>query len=297
MHAPTGLNYRCNYSIKDLASNVRCDDEILLKKDGTKGEQYFLVSNPSGVWFNPFASSNDSLRFQYYDTSNRTLYVKYYVPLFGPALPAFSNAEKQNVVIQADSVFTWQSGEYISFFQEGVYKTISQKSDTAGIIVLRFHPDYPAVSQPGHLIFPLRYITMNVEYDHLMNDTNPKLAVDSLWLRISGFNKEIAKQLISTFYNRVQDANLWFTTYKEGWMTDRGMILIVYGRPDHVFREIGKEVWTYNGNYDEQPVSFTFQKNENSFSSNDFVLQRNYFFLSSWNLQIYRWRHGLIDEL
>lgn len=297
MHAPTGLNYRCEYQIKDLNNNLRCNDEVLLKKDGTKCEQYFLVKKNDEVFFNTYANATDSLQFYYKDEPAHQLTLKYYVPLFAPALPSFSNAVMQNTVIQPDTVYQISSEQKICLPEEGVYKIMAQRYDTAGIIIMRFHLNYPEVTQPGHLIFPLRYITKNIEYDHLMNAADPKIAIDSLWLRVSSFDEDLAKKLISTFYNRVQDANLWFTTYKEGWMTDRGMILVVYGRPDHVYRKSDEEDWIYDGSYNQQPVTFSFLKNENSFSPNDFVLQRNYYYISSWNLQVYRWRHGLIDEL
>ena len=38
-----------------------------------------------------------------------------------------------------------------------------------------------------------------------------------------------AKSLIAIYYNRIQNANLHFTTFKEGWKTDRGMIYVVFG--------------------------------------------------------------------
>ena len=296
MHAPTGLNYRCEYSFRDINSKLRCDDKLQLTKDGTKNNQYFLVKENDEVFFNPYASVNDSLQFYYFDNPNQQLTVKYYVPMFAPALPSYSNAVMKNVVIQPDSIFQISSGQKIQLQQEGVYKIMAQRYDTAGIIVLRFHDGYPEITDASQMIFPLRYFSKNDEYEQMMNASDSKAAIDTLWLHIANMNLQLANQLISEYYNRVQDANQWFTTYKEGWMTDRGMTLMVYGYPDHVYRELDREVWNYNGSSTEQPLSFTFLKNENSFSPNDFVLQRDYFYISSWNTQVYQWRHGLINQ-
>ncbi len=55
-----------------------------------------------------------------------------------------------------------------------------------------------------------------------------------------------------------------FTSYKEGWKTDKGMIFIVLGPPDKVQRSKDREVWTYDQRGNAQNVNFTFNRRTQS---------------------------------
>ena len=47
---------------------------------------------------------------------------------------------------------------------------------------------------------------------------------------------ERAKELIKNYYGRLQHANLFFTSYLEGWKTDRGMIFMIFGERTNAVR-------------------------------------------------------------
>ena len=77
-----------------------------------------------------------------------------------------------------------------------------------------------------------------------MNAEDKKLALDKFWLAKAG-SEERGKELIRKYYNRVQDANNYFSSYTEGWRTDRGMISIIFGKPNVVTRTRREEIWSY----------------------------------------------------
>lgn len=58
------------------------------------------------------------------------------------------------------------------------------------------------------------------------------------------------------YYSRIEFANSTFKSYSEGWMTDMGMIFIIYGAPMTADRQTGYgdnkiyEKWTYGNNRD-----------------------------------------------
>ena len=63
----------------------------------------------------------------------------------------------------------------------------------------------------------------------------PKVALDDFWIKCGG-NIDKARELIRIYYTRVFYSNYYFTSYKEGWRSERGMIYIIYGPPDKVYK-------------------------------------------------------------
>jgi hypothetical protein len=74
------------------------------------------------------------------------------------------------------------------------------------------------------------------------------------------------------YFKRVEIANQYFTSYKEGWKTDRGMIFVVFGLPDAVYRTSASEIWEYAVQGDK--VSFTFVRSATLFDPDNYVLIR-----------------------
>ena len=71
------------------------------------------------------------------------------------------------------------------------------------------------------------------------------------WQRRSPNPASNRNEIMDEYYSRVGYANKNFTTYQEGWRTDRGMIYIIFGPPSNVERHPFEsdtrpyEVWTY----------------------------------------------------
>jgi GWxTD domain-containing protein len=118
-----------------------------------------------------------------------------------------------------------------------------------------------------------------------------KRALDSYWLTVAK-DEARAKRMIKTYYQRVTDANKFFTSYKEGWKTDRGMIYIAFGSPTNISRLQGQEQWTYR-NYGME-IKFTFIKRNNQFTTAHYDLIRDVKYNDIWYDMIERWRMGLV---
>ncbi|NJK87334.1 MAG: GWxTD domain-containing protein [Bacteroidales bacterium] len=101
---------------------------------------------------------------------------------------------------------------------------------------------FPHIRTPQELIEPLAYLSNSVEYNEMKNATNKKIVVDNFWLGKTD-DMDRARELIRIYYNRVFLANYYFTTFKPGWKTDRGMIYIIYGPPQATYRSITNEKW------------------------------------------------------
>ena len=107
-------------------------------------------------------------------------------------------------------------------------------------------------------------------------------------------NRERARVLIKSYYSRVQYANIFFTSYFEGWKTDRGLIYIIFGPPSSVYRNNETEIWNYSQSYNYGPLNFTFDKIKNPFTSNDYQLRRSNYYELPWYRAVDSWRDGRV---
>ena len=94
-------------------------------------------------------------------------------------------------------------------------------------------PDFPKSINIEDLLESTRYIATRDEYSRLLSADHPKLALDQFWLNC-GETPDNSRKLIDIYYDRVEEANTFFSGIQEGWRTDRGMVHIVMGVPDKV---------------------------------------------------------------
>jgi GWxTD domain-containing protein len=154
---------------------------------------------------------------------------------------------------------------------------------------------------------PLAYLASSDEIAGLKSSVKPKVALDDFWIKCGG-NVDKARELIRIYYTRVYYSNYYFTSYKDGWMTERGMIYIIYGPPDKVYKTTDGESWGYKkpeikskwgGRYSltEDYLYFNFKKRESRFSDNDFYLSRSETLVTFWDQAISSWRKGVVYRL
>ena len=159
--------------------------------------------------------------------------------------------------------------------------------------------NYPAVVSPRELAEPLIYLMERKEHEELMKIQDPdslKEAIDRFWLtNIGSMNK--AKSVISLYYERVEQANKQFTTFKEGWKTDPGMMYILFGPPWYVDRFLNSMIWSYSYDRTDPRYNYSFErpnmKNE-FFPFDNYLLQRNQGYFNVQYRQIQLWLSGAI---
>ena len=153
--------------------------------------------------------------------------------------------------------------------------------------------DFPKSINVVDLINSTRYIATRAEYEKLQTAEHPKLALDEFWLKCGG-NENKAKRLISTYYDRVEEANTFFSGMQEGWRTDRGMVHIVMGVPDMIRRFSWREVWIYGDEGASNCIIYVFNKKSHDLDDNIFILDRNIAYRGSWDRMVTAWRNGRI---
>ncbi|MDZ7807936.1 MAG: GWxTD domain-containing protein [Gracilimonas sp.] len=160
-------------------------------------------------------------------------------------------------------------------------------------------PNYPSLKTPRELAAPLAYIMSEKEYDKLMAIEDPtalKNAIDRFWLsNVKNSNK--ARNVISLYYERVEEANKQFSNFKEGWKTDTGMMYILFGPPMYVNNYTNRMIWSYSYNREDPETNFVFDRpklNTKFYPFDNFVLRRSNYYYNVQRRQIERWLSGSI---
>jgi GWxTD domain-containing protein len=223
------------------------------------------------------------------------LQVKQYETDFPAALPPFTGAQKNvSPTLKLLQTRELTTGEAITLDQEGLY-VLDAAGSTASLLVEA--NQFPELSTARELIEPLIYMTSSEERKKLYAATEPKKALDRFWLDIANQDQTLAKGLIKEYYQRVKDANIFFSSHKAGWLTDRGMIYIIFGKPTAVNRRLDAEEWTYVRRKQEGPlIKFVFTKKPNTFTQNHYELIRSPDYEFVWYSTVEKWRKGTIRE-
>lgn len=160
-------------------------------------------------------------------------------------------------------------------------------------------PNYPSIKSPRELARPLAYLMNEKEYEKLMDieDSNKlKNAIDRFWLS-NVQNSNMAKNVISLYYQRVEEANKQFSNFKEGWKTDTGMMYILFGPPLYSDSFSDQMVWSYSYNQTDPERNFVFNQSKlksKFYPFYNYLLQRNSFYYSIQTQQVNRWLTGTI---
>ncbi len=159
--------------------------------------------------------------------------------------------------------------------------------------------NYPSLKTPKELAAPLYYLMDRKEYERLMSiedDVELKKAIDRFWLK-NLKNSRKAQNIISLYYQRVEEANKQFSNFKEGWKTDMGMMYILFGPPWSVYQSVERVHWSYSYNSSDFEKNFYFfpPKLKNKyFPFDSFLLIRNQQYFSIQYQQIQKWLSGTI---
>jgi len=209
--------------------------------------------------------------------------------------PPFSSTRIDTLKIQFDSLWyvRGQQKNNLKLRQTGFYFLQTKPDAPAGLLLNNFGEHYPFIKTSSQMIEPLVYISSSKEYKELKNSKIEKLAIDNFWLKMTQDNADNARELIRIYYNRVLFANIYFQSTTEGWRTDRGMIYTVYGPPNAVQKTIDGETWLY-GNGKASVLRFVFNKIDNPYSDNYYLLKRSFNFKQSWFKAINSWRNGKV---
>ena len=213
------------------------------------------------------------------EQDSMTLY--HYTYDFDPADPPFTERSGESRIMKIDQTTTISSGDYLTGLNQGLYLAQLDTNSMQGMSFRVMKSPYPKMSKLDDLIESLIYFSSSKEYLGMVNAEDKKRAFDSFWLKIMR-TRDKAKRMIRFYYERVERANKLFTTFKEGWKSDKGMVYIIKGPPDVVSRKDDEEVWLYTKDGDVPRMKFQFLKVENIFDPDHWVLIRDRSYSEDW---------------
>ncbi|MEP0545898.1 MAG: GWxTD domain-containing protein [Rhodothermales bacterium] len=154
---------------------------------------------------------------------------------------------------------------------------------------------FPQLATLAELVDALDYIAYPREMELIASGTTPserRRRFDAFWGGLVS-DRRVASNLLRQYYERVEEANLLFTSYKLGWKTDRGMLYVIYGAPDYVEVTFEGEVWHYGYDPENPATSFIFERvDEAGDGFGHYVLVRQPLYEQAWTRAIDRWRRG-----
>jgi len=219
----------------------------------------------------------------------KTLIVSYYNTVFPPALPPFAEKEgRTERFFFHDSIFHVESGGKFLPRKEGLYLFQEDTATARGFSYRVVKENFPKFTKIDELVPPLILVTTPEEFAELNNTKGEKAKFDKTILNITG-DKDRAKSFMKNFFHNIELANIYFSSYKEGWKTDRGMLYLIFGLPDDVSKNSGNEIWTYKN---INNTKFTFVKSGSVYDPENYVLLRDKRFTDTWFSVVDLWRKG-----
>ena len=293
----SGSIYPMELRFRDQYRDLNVVYYLWLDKRINGNEQFYLIRNEEEVIIDKQVNLSESIIIEKSPLLPEGLYTLYFSDYsYSMTPPPFAEPATERETLDYDS------SRNIIFVDNKTrvenWSTINQLKCNSEDSLLPFYfydyyPAFPDISEFNQMIEPLRYITTTKEYNQLKNAANIKREIDNFWLKIGG-NAEKAEKMLRLYYKRVQMANEKFTSYKEGWKTDRGIIYIVYGQPTNIYKGISSETWVYGEENNILSIKFQFNRKADARTNNRFDLIRNPDFKNNWYRAVDQWRQGKV---
>jgi len=259
--------------------------------------------------FNPVVRVNEYVNLLYPGGPVDSLYISYYKPLTEVPYPPSMLLPEKIIDYDPDTIIAFAYSDTLPIMlpAEGVYFCTIKRDSEEGFTFFNFGSTYPSMTDPAVMIKPLAYLASEEEMNRMLSSSRQKAALDEFWISCGG-NIDKSRELIRIYYTRILYANYYFTSFKEGWRTERGMIYTIYGPPDKVYKNSDEESWGYRRpllksswggrvHLKENYLFFNFRMRKNMFSDNDFYLSRSETLVTYWDKAVASWRKGLVFRL
>ena len=259
--------------------------------------------------FTPVLKKDDYFNLIYERAPIDSMFISFYKPLETVPDPPSLVVPQKIVDYDPQQVIPLPYSDTLALMlpAKGIYKITVGRDINEGYTICNLGSEFPEMNTPEAMIEPLAYLASESELKSLRDASNKKLALDNFWLSCGG-NIDKARELIRIYYTRVFYANYYFTSFTDGWRTERGMIYIMYGPPDILYKTTDGESWGYIkpvvktrwGNtvqIKDDYIYFNFKKRKSLFSDNDYLLSRSETLVTNWDQAVASWRRGIVFRL
>ncbi|MBA2613881.1 MAG: GWxTD domain-containing protein [Bacteroidetes bacterium] len=294
LSAKNNANYYLEIQVFDLNKKIKYTKGLNIYKKNGFTEQNFLVTYNDAISFKTHFLKNETVVVRFSNPAITQITVNCFFKEFGPALPPFSTKAIDEFKYKPDSIFKidLSTNQFqLTMPNYGFLHITPNTTVNDGLTLYTYDKTFPGVSNSDEMISCTRYLMVKAEFDSCKNAIDKKVAIDNFWIGIAG-SKERAKELLKRYYGRVKEANKYYTSYTQGWKTDRGMIFIVFGSPTNIYKSTKGETWIYGIETNPNATRFVFNKTQNPFTDNDFILERSQFFREPYYTAVDFWRQG-----
>lgn len=292
-----GFNYYIDVNVIDINKKTIYTHNEFSNKSSIESRQNFLITNSRNeVLFSSYYKQDEVVYIQSQRNQEKFYEVDYFKSSFKLALPPFSLEQMGRFSYKPDSTFSVYVKDNkieLALPQKGFFHLKTNNETKDGVTFFVYESSYPKIKNSEQMILASRYIMAKKEFESCLYAPDQKAAIDKFWIDIGG-SSERAKELIRKYYARVHESNKLFTSFQEGWKTDRGMIYIVFGAPNKVTKRKNGEIWTYGVAGNSASVVFSFLKIINPFTENDYYLERSEAYKEPWYQAVDMWRQGRI---
>ncbi|GAB3894031.1 hypothetical protein GCM10028803_08880 [Larkinella knui] len=286
--------------VTEISSGRKVLNDLPIRFKAVKLSDRFALFNPKSKLPQQqhFVNAGDTIIIRDVEGAvSKSLHLYRYRHDFDPAQsPMNTTPRPAPKVLGVDTAMTVMTNQPFSLPEEGLYYFLEDTADAYGLGLVVADHRFPKLTRPEKLIKPIMYVSTSTEINSLNTAADFKKALDRYWLTLMAGDQNLAKGAIRAYYGRVEEANRLFTTYKEGWKTDKGMIYIVLGPPDRVQRSRDREVWVYNQRANVSEINFTFNRKPNQFVEDHYELVRYVEYQPVWYPVVEAWRTGAIRE-
>ena len=159
-----------------------------------------------------------------------------------PIAYSSGRAESQHMYIPVKQMPILRSGNYVMTIMAHTMKNDSiDKELTRVTRVLTIEKTISGIVYQDlkKAIRQLRFIATQAEIDHINegeDDETKRMLFEEYWKGMDPNPSTSRNEAFEEYYGRIDYANKNFRSYTEGWMTDMGMVYIVFGQPFQVER-------------------------------------------------------------
>jgi len=288
--------YYLKVKTTDMLRRSSVEEFLYVNIKEESASQNFIINlkKTSAPYFRNYFRNDQVFSIQHNKGAD-SIFVRYYNKEMPLPHPPFSSMLRSIITNYPDSIWSVEGKSSFQFSEslEGFYYLQTDTTASTGLFLLNSGNNFPYVKSSESMVYPLQYLMSTAEFIELLMSDNKKLAVDRFWLSCGG-NLNRARELIRIYYNRTLYANIYFTSFTDGWRTDRGMIYLMFGPPKSVRKSPKKEVWIYSDKLNYRMLQFIFNRTPNPYTHNDFVLERSIDFRPFWFNSIESWRKGKV---
>ncbi len=296
----SGKQYMMRIETKDVQRGANGLQHLYIdKRDKFSAQNFSVVSARTGYpRFLDYMSEGEIFQIKYRVPGYDSIFLDYFRNIYDLPRPMLTVGSPSFYEQIPDTTYRipWNDSTIFTLPDRGMYHFRVDSLNSQGVTLHNFGPDFPQVKSETSLLEPTFYIATLTEYSNLRDARNLKRAIDEFWLQRTN-SVERSRELIRIYYNRVLYSNLYFTSNREGWKTDRGMVFILFGPPDRIKLSAVDERWYYISRKQGRVIEFIFNRVPGQYSNHDLIWKKNTQTMQYVSSAVSSWRAGKVFSL